>query len=477
AAFFANKNSIFDYLRGECCIILENSVTLADSLEQELASYRRRFEQIHETFRPAMEPEEIFLPWESFEACAENKFLLRLQDLASDRAEVTLEYSFQPARQFHGHIQEIVNDSLRQIENGFCCFFVIPTPGKAERLAEVFKEYEAPVSLFQDPKDSFADSYDSCGKVLVCIGTLTHGFRNTERKISLLTEDDLFGEARPIIQTGAKKAAGKFLSDLRDLKIHDYVVHVDHGIGQFLGLHTMMLESREKEFLLLRFADDDKLYVPVERLDLVQKYMGATDAAPQLDKLGTMLWQKKKSRAKASMKEMAEKLLQLYAHRKAVKGHAFSQDDAFQHEFEDAFEFQETAHQIAAIEDTKSDMESDKPADRLICGDVGYGKTEVAMRAAFKAVRDGKQVALLAPTTILAFQHFHTFRKRFEMFPVNTEMVSRFRSRAEIKRILHQTHEGKVDILIGTHRLLSKDVLFQDLGLLIVDEEQRFGVA
>ncbi|MCI0618294.1 transcription-repair coupling factor, partial [bacterium] len=270
--------------------------------------------------------------------------------------------------------------------------------------------------------------------------------------------------------------AGKFLSDLRDLKIEDYVVHVDHGIGQFIGLSTMLTESGEKEFLLLRFADDDKLYVPVERLDLVQKYMGASDANPRLDKLGTMVWQKAKSRAKASMKEMAEKLLQLYAYRKTVKGFRFSPDDSFQREFEDAFEFQETAHQLNAIEDVKADMESDKPMDRLICGDVGYGKTEVGMRAAFKSVTNQKQIAVLAPTTILAFQHYHTFRKRFEMFPIRIEMISRFKSRAEIKKILQDTAEGKVDILIGTHRLLSKDVHFHDLGLLIIDEEQRFGV-
>jgi transcription-repair coupling factor (superfamily II helicase) len=311
---------------------------------------------------------------------------------------------------------------------------------------------------------------------LICLGQLTRGFKSYETQIALFTEDDLFGEARPAIQTRERKAAGKFLSDLRDLKIDDYVVHVDHGIGQFTGLSTMQTETGEKEFLLLRFADDDKLYVPVERLDLVQKYMGASDASPKLDKLGTMVWQKAKSRAKASMKDMAEKLLQLYAYRKTVKGYQFPPDDAFQREFEDAFEFVETAHQMNAIDDVKGDMESDKPMDRLICGDVGYGKTEVGMRAAFKAVTNGKQVAVLAPTTILAFQHYHTFRKRFEMFPVRIEMVSRFKSRAEIKKILQDTSERKVDILIGTHRLLSKDVQFSDLGLLIIDEEQRFGV-
>ncbi|MCI0441637.1 transcription-repair coupling factor, partial [bacterium] len=339
--------------------------------------------------------------------------------------------------------------------------------------------YDTPAAFYQNPQEDVSETpavQTDSGKILICIGNLSHGFKNYECQVALFTEDDLFGESRPAVQTRTRKAAGKFLSDLRDLKIEDYVVHVDHGIGQFIGLSTMLTESGEKEFLLLRFADDDKLYVPVERLDLVQKYMGASDANPRLDKLGTMVWQKAKSRAKASMKEMAEKLLQLYAYRKTVKGFRFSPDDSFQREFEDAFEFQETAHQLNAIEDVKADMESDKPMDRLICGDVGYGKTEVGMRAAFKSVTNQKQIAVLAPTTILAFQHYHTFRKRFEMFPIRIEMISRFKSRAEIKKILQDTAEGKVDILIGTHRLLSKDVHFHDLGLLIIDEEQRFGV-
>jgi len=473
---FERPSTLLDYLPESCCILLDEPVVLEQEYSETLTQYRKRFEQIHEMYRLALEPEEIFQPWDQFLQATNKRFLISLSELVTEPGPQDLlqDHAFQSARQYHGHVQEIINEALHLQENGYTIFFILPTLGKAERLAEILTEYQAPVLFFHDPNEQVEASLQ--GKQIVAIGNLRHGFKNPEESIALFTEDDLFGESRPAVSTESKKTTGKFLSDLRDLKVNDFIVHVDHGIGQFRRLTTMFVEGKEREFLELRFADDDKLFVPVERLDLVQKYMGASDASPRLDKLGSNLWQKTKQRAKASMKEMAEKLLQLYAYRKAIQGYSYPPDDALQREFEDAFEFQETPHQIAAIEDIKEDMESDKPADRLICGDVGYGKTEVAMRAAFKAVNAGKQVALLAPTTILAFQHFHTFRQRFEMFPVEIDMVSRFRSRTEIKNSLQKTAEGKVDILIGTHRLLSKDVAFQDLGLLIVDEEQRFGV-
>jgi transcription-repair coupling factor (superfamily II helicase) len=479
--FFPSSATLLDYLSEDCCVVLDEPETLSKNYESLLQHYRDRFQHVHEQRKLALESEEIFHEWETIQTQAEKYHELILSDFILEKGEneVVFEYSFQSARQYNGQVQEIVSDTQRLQETGFTSFFIFPTIGKAERLAEILREYETPLIYISDPLNPQEHlTPDSIrGKVIISSGNLTHGWRNPEHQIALFTEDDLFGESRPLTQVRTRKAAGTFLSDLRDLKLHDYVVHVDHGIGQFTGLSTMHIEGQEKEFLLLRFAEDDKLYVPVERMDLIQKYMGASDATPRLDKLGSNVWQKAKSRAKASMKEMAEKLLQLYAYRKTVRGFQFPPDDAFQREFEDAFEFQETPHQLAAIEEVKADMEAERPMDRLICGDVGYGKTEVAMRAAFKAVNSGKQVAVLAPTTILAFQHFHTFQKRFEMFPVTIAMVSRFKSRAEIKKTLEEVREGKVDILIGTHRLLSGDVQFQDLGVMIVDEEQRFGVA
>ena len=254
-------------------------------------------------------------------------------------------------------------------------------------------------------------------------------------------------------------------------------MHVDHGIGVFVGLKQLAVAPGEppQEFMELRYSGEDKLFVPVERLDLVQKYTGA--ARPPVDRLGGQTWEKAKTRVKKAMRDMAEELLKLYAARKAVPGHAFAADSHWQQEFEGGFPYDLTPDQATAIADIKTDMETASPMDRLLCGDVGYGKTEVSMRAAFKAVMDGKQVAFLAPTTILAFQHLRTLTERFAGFPVRIEMISRFRTKAEQKVILEDLAAGKVEVIVGTHRLLSKDVVFRDLGLLVVDEEQRFGVA
>jgi transcription-repair coupling factor (superfamily II helicase) len=309
---------------------------------------------------------------------------------------------------------------------------------------------------------------------------LSRGFWLEEARLQLYAETDVFEEERRPTER-RRDFAKTFLSDLRDLKVGDLVVHVDHGIGEFVGLKQLATGSRlgaasdSQEFLELRYHGDDKLFVPVERLDLIQKYTGG--ARPALDRLGGTSWEKAKTRVKKAMRDMAEELLKLYAQRKAVAGYAFSPDTHWQEEFESAFPFELTPDQAAAIADIKRDMEAPSPMDRLLCGDVGYGKTEVAMRAAFKAVMDGKQVAFLAPTTVLAFQHLKTLRDRFAGFPVTIDMVSRFRSRQDVTTILVQLSTGRVDIIVGTHRLLSKDVQFKDLGLLVVDEEQRFGVA
>jgi len=263
---------------------------------------------------------------------------------------------------------------------------------------------------------------------------------------------------------------------LIDLKPGDYVVHAEHGVAQYLGLREIAQGEAQGDYMLLEYAAGAKLYVPLTRMDLVQRWRGGGDAKPALDRMGGVTWSRTKTRIKAKMRDMADELLKLYAARKMAEGFRFSADSNWQREFEDAFEFTETRDQITATREIKRDMESLQPMDRLLCGDVGFGKTEVVMRATFKALGDGKQVAVLAPTTVLAFQHFETFKRRFQPFPVRTEMFSRFRTPKELKASLADLAEGKVDIAIGTHRLLSKDVEFRDLGLVIVDEEQRFGV-
>ena len=373
----------------------------------------------------------------------------------------------QPTIELKGRVADWVAEIRRLRDEGHTTLFVAGTPGRAERTIELLKEYE----VFAVPVDRADDARYAA--VLVAIGGLSRGFRLPDAGLQIYAEADVFEEERRAPER-RKSAAKAFLSDLRDLKPGDLVVHVDHGIGAFIGLKQIGVGDAMQEFLELHYAGDDKLFVPVERLDLVQKYTGAT--RPPVDRLGGASWERAKSRVKKAMRDMAEELLKLYAARKAVPGHAFSADSHWQQEFEDAFEYDLTPDQVTAVADIKRDMEASTPMDRLLCGDVGYGKTEVAMRAAFKAVMDGKQVAFLAPTTVLAFQHQKTVKERFAGFPVRTEMVSRFRTKAEQQEVLVDLAAGKVDIIVGTHRLLSKDVQFRDLGLLVVDEEQRFGV-
>jgi transcription-repair coupling factor (superfamily II helicase) len=355
--------------------------------------------------------------------------------------------------------------------------------GELERLADLCHEYEIAYQLGERDESAtmarLADdaSAGSVPAVVLIKAPIEEGVVFPELKLVIYGNGDLFDTLPAPERPRRKPRTASFFSDLGDLKPGDYVVHVDHGIGKFDGLRQLEAGGRTGEFMLLLYADDARLYVPLERVDLVQKYRTLGDAAPSLDKLGGTAWETRKRRVKKTVAEMAEKLLRLYAERKTVTGHAFSSDVPWQREFEDSFDFEETPDQARAIEETKADMERAMPMDRLLCGDVGYGKTEVAMRAAFKAVCDSKQVAVLAPTTVLAFQHYETFRRRFAAFPARIEMLSRFRTEREQKAVLQALEAGKVDVVIGTHRLLSKDVKFQDLGLLIVDEEQRFGVA
>jgi transcription-repair coupling factor (superfamily II helicase) len=416
-------------------------------------------------------PTQLFSDWEQLQPRV---------SAASRLEELTLEdarhISCQPALEFRGRVNDWITDVRQARERGDTVVFIADSHGRAERTIEILQEYDIVAVPVERAEDAYAAS------VLVAVGTLSRGFRLGDAALQLYVESDVFEEDRVAPQK-KRNLAKTFLSDLRDLKVGDLVVHVDHGIGEFVGLKQMSALGRAQtgtsselqEFLELRYAGDDKLFVPVERLDLVQKYTGG--ARPALDRLGGTTWEKAKTRVKKAMRDMAEELLKLYAQRKAVPGHAFAPDTHWQEEFEDAFPYELTPDQATALADIKRDMEASTPMDRLLCGDVGYGKTEVAVRAAFKAVMDGKQVAFLAPTTVLAFQHLKTLRERFAGFPVNVDMVSRFRTKQETTAVLAGAAQGKIDVVVGTHRLLSKDVVFKDLGLLVVDEEQRFGVA
>ena len=424
--------------------------------------------------RRVLAPAALVVPWDELSAALAQA--TRLDRLAVDAAEGPVRtIACQSVSRHHNRVDQWVGELRRARESGETTLFIAESPGRAERTIELLREYD----VLALPVD--AAEVTRAAAVLVTTGSVTAGVRLADAHLTIVAEGDVFDDER--VRRDRASASGgptagarrTFFSDFRDLKVGDHVVHVDHGIGMFVGLKKLAVGSDAQEFMELRYADDNKLFVPVEHLDLVQKYSGG--GRPQLDRLGGTTWEKAKTRVKKAMRDMADELLKLYATRKAVPGHAFGPDTHWQEEFEQAFEYDLTTDQKVAIADIKADMESPTPMDRLLCGDVGYGKTEVAMRAAFKAVMDGKQVAFLAPTTVLAFQHLRTLQSRFAAFPVKVDMVSRFRSKQEQKATLANLAEGKLDIIVGTHRLLSKDVVFQDLGLLVVDEEQRFGVA
>ncbi len=348
---------------------------------------------------------------------------------------------------------------------------------KALKLLDALREADVPVQyLTEDPRRSQVDVAPlPSGKVTILTGSVNRGFEYLGFKYLLLSDYEIFGAHKRKTPKPRRKDA-RAIQSFVELKPGGYVVHENHGIGRYEGIESLTVDGITRDYLKISYAGADHLYVPTDQMDLIQKYIGSEDKNPRMNRLGGTDWAKTKSRVKKAIEDMADELLELYAKRNKQKGHAFSPDMEMQQQFEYLFPYEETPDQQRAIDDVKADMEGDRPMDRLLCGDVGYGKTEVALRAAFKCVADSKQCAVLVPTTILAQQHFNTFRERFSPFPVRVEMLSRFRSPKQIQKIIKDLKNGLVDVVIGTHRLLSKDVVFKDLGLLVVDEEQRFGV-
>ena len=369
---------------------------------------------------------------------------------------------------WNGDLKLLKSDLDPLLEQGYCCCIFAGTDKAAQNLASDLVRMGIPASYEKDLK---AIKYR---KVFVLAGTLSTGFEYPEIRFSLTTTL----RATSLPTKKAKKRKGEEIRSLSDLTVGDYVVHVTHGIGIFDGIHKLELQGVIKDYIKIRYAGSDTLYVPVTQLDLVSKYIGPReDSHIKLNRLHSTEWQKTRQKVKKAVDEMADELIALYAKRMSVKGYAFSPDDEMQRDFEDHFEYQETDDQLRCIREIKEDMERPVPMERLLCGDVGFGKTEVALRAAFKCVLDGKQCAILCPTTILAWQHYQTLVSRMGNFPVNVELLSRFRSPKEQKEIMNKLERGLIDIVVGTHRLVSKDVHFKDLGLAIIDEEQRFGVA
>jgi transcription-repair coupling factor (superfamily II helicase) len=453
-----------------------------------------KVEQRHERsgIGSLVRPEDIYLRPEILQAMLQSHMGLDLDRLGAvdvlehDPTLGEIELNSRPTLRFHGSIPALVEQLKNLMAAETHIVIAAPNQGDVERLATVLREYQVPYRLgsrMAHPGGEMIleESSYLAGDLRVPVIVRTQvsaGVSFADTNLVVFGANDLSDEADVAARPEPKRSkTAAFVSDFRDLTIGDYVVHVEHGIAQYQGLREIVQDGLAVEFMILEFAEQAKLYVPLTRLDLIQKYRSTeTGPAPVLNRLGSQQWAKTKARVRKAMQDMTAELLKLYAQRQTVAGTAFSPDNEFQREFEDAFDYSETDDQLTAIKAIKQDMESTTPMDRLLCGDVGYGKTEVAMRAAFKAVQDGKQVAVLTPTTVLSFQHFETFKQRFSQFPITVEMISRFRTPKEQKQIVERTETGKVDILIGTHRLLSRDIKFQDLGLLIVDEEQRFGV-
>jgi transcription-repair coupling factor (superfamily II helicase) len=515
-------SSVFDHL-GDVVLVIDEPGGIEAYLSEFYERLSDRYREIDEADDIALTPEELFLTAEELRELIPLRQRIELRTLGRAASETDLnlaleaeapavrlgrsrgtrqpvflfpvvesalevEWQSQSTLRYHGRIADLAAEVSRSVEEARTTLFVMPSLGVAERIVEILNEYKIETRLTFTTESSDPTRRQP---VIVTVGHLSGGFELPQSRLIVHVESDVFDETadsvdrRPAAAERTQKTekrkrkskAAAFLSDFRDLKPNDYVVHIDHGVARFGGLQTLDLGPRTGEFMLLYYADEAKLYVPVERLDLVQRYSSAEGHQPQLDRLGGLGWQKTKAKAKRAMRDMADELLRLYAERKLVGGYAFAADTPWQNEFEDGFQFVLTPDQETAIEDVKKDMEEAVPMDRLLCGDVGYGKTEVAMRAAFKSVMEGKQAAILTPTTVLAYQHYDTFRNRFAPFPVKVELLSRFRSLKEQKEVVKKIETGEVDVIIGTHRILSKDVQFKDLGLVVVDEEQRFGVA
>ena len=463
----------------------------AAAIASEAEKHRQRLTSAHRTVgSDAPPPDAFYFTLETFQGFTDQAPQIYLEELGlegpgREGAGETLHISSQPTPRFQGNIPQFVRELEGQVKSGKRALIAVHSPGDVERMADILGEYGLSYQLgLRDPSKAGSPYLEEkaylagpVSSTLLVEAPLRAGAVLADAGLILYGHEDIFAASDLVARPEKRKSAlSTFLADLQDLKEGDLVVHAEHGIGRYRGVKQIEHAGRPEDLMLIEFAEQARLYLPLSRLDLLQKYHGAGGCAPALDRMGGQTWMRTKSRVKARLLDMADELLKLYAARKKAGGFVFSPDSNWQREFEEAFEYTETPDQLTAIGDIKHDMESDRPMDRLVCGDVGFGKTEVAMRALFKALGDGKQAAVLAPTTVLAFQHYETFRQRFAAFPVEIEMLTRFRTARQQKEIVERVAAGKVDIVIGTHRLLSKDVVFADLGLLVVDEEQRFGV-
>ena len=475
--FTKDVSSFFDYFKGEdVCVYLDEPARCIE--KGEAVEYEFRESMVSRLEKGYILPgqmEVLFSLPVLLKKLSELPLLLMTAlDMKVKEFNVRHKYNFQiqAAPSYNNNFSLLAKDILRLKKNGYRVLVLSASGTRAERLCQDLQDYEIPAFYSRDLSHELLP-----GEVMIGKGTLRKGFEYPNLRFIVMTEGDIFGGVKKKRKKRVKRYEGAAIHSFNDLKIGDYVVHENHGLGIYEGIEKIEVDHITKDYLKVAYAGGSNLYIPATSLEVLQKYAGS-DAAkvPKLNKLNSPEWKKTKSRVKGAVKEIAQELVDLYAKRQAKQGHAFEKDTVWQREFEEVFPYEETEDQLHAIEDTKKDMESIKAMDRLICGDVGYGKTEIAIRAAFKAVMDGKQVAVLVPTTILAGQHYNTFVQRMRDYSVEVGMLSRLRTPKENRETVEKLRKGAIDIVIGTHRLLAKDVVYKDLGLLIVDEEQRFGV-
>ncbi|MCT4542781.1 MAG: transcription-repair coupling factor [Vallitalea sp.] len=474
--FYDETVSFLDYFSKDTLVFIDEPIRINEKWDNTQKEFNESIINRYEKGYLLKKQTEILSTIDDFLYKSKNYTCILLSTLQQKVEKFEYKYdvnfSVKSINPYHKSMDILEKDLKYWSNNNYRILLLTASKTRAERLSYELKERD--IDAFYAPK---LDIDIPKGKVAISYGSLHKGFEYPLIKFVIISETDLVGKSKKRKRVKNKKFKGSKIASFTELKVGDYVVHENYGIGIFRGTEKIDVDGISKDYIKISYRDEGNLYISTSQLDVIQKYIGSEGKNPKLNKLGTNEWKKTKSRVKSNVEDLAKDLVQLYAKRQAKVGYNFSEDTVWQREFEEMFPYEETDDQLIAIEETKKDMESKKIMDRLICGDVGYGKTEVAIRGAFKSVQDDKQVAYLVPTTILAQQHYNNFLQRMKDFPVRVEMLSRFKSQKEQKKIIEDTKKGLVDILIGTHRIISKDVIFKDLGLLIIDEEQRFGVA
>lgn len=459
-----NRESFLDYINEKTVLVIQNTELLGQQLDKLFDKANEAFEKLSKDIQHA-KPEELFLNQKQFLKRALDFSVIELHTNAVFKTYKKVEFHIQPQPSFNKQFDLLLNNLSENHFNGYKNYLCCSNENQASRFHDIFEDID------EANHESIRKQY----KTMVL--PLFEGFIDEENQIACYTDHQIFERYHKFsIKNGYSKKQTITLKELTSLSVGDYVTHIDHGIGKFGGLQKIQVEGKTQEAIKLVYADNDIVYVSIHSLHKISKYNGKDGAPPKIYKLGSNAWKTLKQKTKARVKHIAFNLIQLYAKRRLDKGFQFAPDSYLQKELESSFIYEDTPDQITATADVKADMESERPMDRLVCGDVGFGKTEVAIRAAFKAVDNGKQVAVLVPTTILAYQHYRTFSERLKDMPVTVSYLNRFRTAKQKAETLQKLQEGKVDILIGTHQLVNKNVVFKDLGLLIIDEEQKFGV-